>query len=72
MNKAELEVQVVKLERSLARARAQTAELKQALKEAQQPATTTPAKTSKKATRTKAEIAAAEEAQDTEAAQSDE
>ncbi len=32
MNKAELEAQVVKLERRLARARAQTAELKKALK----------------------------------------
>ncbi len=37
MNKAELETHVIKLERSLARARTQTAELKKALKEAQQP-----------------------------------
>ena len=88
MNKAELEVQVIKLERSLARARAQTAELKQALKGAHQPAATATARpetattktTRKKATstpvkrtrRTKAEMAAAEQAENAEADQSGE
>ncbi len=36
MNKADLEAHVFKLERSLARVRAQAAELKKALKDAQQ------------------------------------
>ena len=37
MNKAEIEAQVVKLARGLARAEAQTTELKKTLKDAQQP-----------------------------------
>ena len=87
MNKAELEAQVAKLERSLARVRTQNAELKQALKEAELPAkAATPlpsasAKTAgknigstpaKRGRRTKAEMAAAEKAQETEADQSGE
>lgn len=80
MNKAELEAHVVKLERSLARAKTQTADLKRALKEASQPAATAnprraPAAAkakykndvppAKRARRSKAEVAAAEQAQDT-------
>ncbi len=87
MNKAELEAHVVKLERGLARAKAQNAELKKALKEAQQPgkpATAPPpaeAKTTRKKTsgtpakrtrRTKAEMAAAAQAQEPETDSSDE
>ena len=87
MNKAELEAHVVKLERGLARAKAQNAELKKALKEAQQPtksAVAPPAakaKTTRKkggstavkrTRRTKAEMAAAAQAQEPEAASSDE
>ena len=82
MNKAELEAQLVKLERGLARAKAQNTELKKALKEAQQPtgsaveppmavsnpvrkkASSTPAKRTR---RTKAEMAAAAQAQEPEA-----
>ena len=81
MNKAELEAKILKLERSLARARAQNAELKQALKEVPQPAraeTAQPAATStktstpaKRGRRSNAEIAAAEQAQGTEPGPSD-
>ncbi len=81
MNRAELEAQILKLERSLARARAQNAELKQALKDVPQPAgtaTARPAATStttsipaKRGRRSNAEIAAAAEAQGTEAGRSD-
>ncbi len=87
MNKAELEAEVIKLERGLARAKAQNIELKKAIKEAQQPtqsavappaaeakttrkkASSTPAKRTR---RTKAEIAAAAQAQEPEAKSSDE
>ncbi len=53
MNKADLEAHVVKLERGLARARTQTAELKKALKEAQQASAKTaePSSAPTKATR---------------------
>ncbi len=82
MNKAELEAHVVKLERGLARAKVQTAELKKTLKEAQQPATSADAPpapkaktTRKKANstpvkrtrRTKAEMAEAAQAQESDA-----
>ena len=87
MNKADLEAHVVKLERGLARAKAQNAELKKALKDAQQsttmeaaPPAAKPARATRKtassapvkrARRTKAEMAQAAEAQETEAASSD-
>ena len=88
MNKADLEAHVAKLERGLARAKAQNGDLKKALKEAQQPTNVEaappaakPAKaTRKKASstpvrrtrRTKEEMAAAGRVEDTEAASPDE